>query len=154
MPTIVIQRPYRKGFLPASKELRQFATNVLATYQPDTEVTIRIVSSEEITELNSVYRHKDKSTNVLSFKIDIPDGMHLSPLPLGDIVICADVVNEEAAAQNKAPIAHWAHMVVHGALHLLGYDHETDSDNKKMQAIEIDMMQALGFPNPYKIEDE
>src|SRR5688572_15244557 len=101
MPNIVIQRPYRKGYSPSSKELRQFSMHVLSLYKPDAEVTLRIVSRDEITELNRCYRQKNKPTNVLSFKMDVPEGMLLSPMPIGDVIICADIVNEEAITQGK-----------------------------------------------------
>lgn len=149
MSKIVIQRPCRQGFSPTAAQLRQYAEKVLSLYQPDAEVTIRIVSKDEMWQLNHHYRHKDKPTNVLSFRMEIPGDVILSPVPIGDIVICAEVVNEEAAMQEKAPASHWAHMVVHGVLHLLGHDHETDDETEIMQSIEIDMMQQLGFGNPY-----
>lgn len=152
MPYIVIQRPFRKGFIPKAKVLRDIAARVLAIYQPDVEVTIRIVSLNEMQALNRQYRQKDKPTNVLSFTMEIPDGMVLFPKPLGDIVICADVVNEEAALDNIPPLSHWAHMVIHGTLHLLGYDHETNQEADVMQAIEANFMQQLGFNNPYSSE--
>ena len=154
MPTIVIQRPSRKGFSPTARELRRFGEHVLGVYKPEAEVTIRIVSRDEITALNRDYRHKDKPTNVLSFRMEIPEGLVLSPIPIGDIVICAEIVNEEAAAQHKLPMSHWAHMVVHGVLHLLGFDHETDDEAFIMQSIEADLMQQMGFNNPYDTEDD
>jgi len=154
MPYIVIQRPFRKGFIPKAEVLRDIASRVLAIYQPDVEVTIRIVSLNEMQALNRQYRHKDKPTNVLSFKMDVPHGMVLSPKPLGDIVICADVVNEEAALDNIPPLSHWVHMVIHGTLHLLGYDHETNQEADVMQAIEANFMQQLGFNNPYSSGSE
>lgn len=149
MPYIVIQRPYQKGFIPKANTLREYASRVLSVYKPDAEVTIRIVSSSEMHALNLKYRHKDKPTNVLSFTMEMPDGIELFPIPLGDIVICADVVNQEAKLDHISPKAHWAHMVVHGTLHLLGYDHETDQEADAMQAIEVTFMQQLGFTNPY-----
>lgn len=154
MPNIVIQRPSRKGFSPTSAELRQVGMHVLNAYKPDAEVTIRIVSTDEMRSLNHTYRHKDKSTNVLSFRMDVPDGFQLFPMPLGDIVICSDVVNEEAAIQKKSPLSHWTHMVIHGTLHLLGYDHETNAETELMQSIEIALMKQLGFNNPYQTEDD
>jgi probable rRNA maturation factor len=149
MPYIVIQRPYQKGFVPKATALRDFASRVLDVYKPNAEVTIRIVSTSEMQALNRQYRHQDKPTNVRSFIMDVPDGMDLSPMPLGDIVICADVVNQEAAAENIPPLSHWAHIVIHGTLHLLGYDHQTDQEADMMQAIESTFMQQFGFTNPY-----
>jgi len=150
MSHIVIQRPYKKGFIPKAAQLRQFGMHVLDQFKPEHEVTIRIVSQDEMRALNNTYRHKDKPTNVLSFKMDVPDNMILKPMPLGDVIICADVVNQEASAEKLPPLAHWAHMVIHGILHLLGHDHEHDDDTEIMQAIEIKMMQDFGFDNPYK----
>ena len=104
-----------------------------------------------MTELNSQYRHKAYPTNVLSFPFDMPD-IEETPF-LGDIVICASVVNEEAIEQNKLPEAHWAHMVVHGTLHLLGYDHETEADANIMEPEETHILHRLGFANPYQSEE-
>lgn len=154
MPNIVIQRPFRKGFIPSARQLRAFGMRVLTLYAPHAEVTIRIVSSDEMRELNRVYRHKDKPTNVLSFKMDIPEGVVLDPLPLGDVVICADVVNHEATTANQPALAHWAHMVIHGILHLLGHDHESDDETTIMQSVEITLMQECGFNNPYEIGND
>ena len=115
------------------------------------ELSIRIVTSDEITELNHSYRHKNNPTNVLSFPFELPPGMPVDELPniLGDIAICAEVVAREADQQHKSITAHWAHMVVHGTLHLLGYDHQNDTDAAQMEALEIHILQQLDFPNPY-----
>ena len=115
----------------------------------DSEVSIRIVSENEITELNLQYRHQDKPTNVLSFPCEAVPGVEL-PL-LGDIVICAAVVNNEACQQGKALQDHWAHMVVHGTLHLLGYDHIDDEDAEQMEQLEIRILEQMGIANPYVI---
>jgi probable rRNA maturation factor len=99
-------------------------------------------------ELNARYRHGDYATNVLSFPAELPAGVDL-PL-LGDIVVCAPVVNREAAAQRKAPRAHWAHMLVHGTLHLLGHDHERAREAARMEALEKRVLAGLKFPDPYQ----
>ncbi|NHO65038.1 rRNA maturation RNase YbeY [Aestuariicella hydrocarbonica] len=112
------------------------------------ELSIRIVDREESQQLNHQYRQKDKPTNVLSFPADLPAELNL-PL-LGDLVICAPVVTEEASEQNKTLNAHWAHMLVHGTLHLLGYDHINDSDAEIMEQLETDILRELGFPPPYE----
>ena len=116
----------------------------------DTEVSVRIVSAEEVHALNSDYRGKDKPTNVLSFPVGevagLPDDM---PQPLGDIVVCAGVVRDEAREQGKAVADHWAHMLVHGTLHLLGFDHDTDSDAAAMEALETRILSDRGVANPY-----
>ena len=106
----------------------------------DHALTIRIVGAAESRRLNRTWRGKDKPTNVLSFS---------SEHELGDLAICAPVVAREAREQGKQPSAHWAHMVVHGVLHLLGYDHENDRDAEKMEAREAKILAQLGMPNPY-----
>ncbi len=116
------------------------------------EVTIRIVESDESRSLNSQYRDKDKDTNVLSFPFEAPPGIELNLL--GDLVICAPVVAREALEQSKNEEAHWAHMVVHGMLHLQGYDHIQDEDADVMEALEVRILATLGYDNPYNCSDE
>lgn len=120
--------------------------------EQEIELTLRIVDVAEIKQLNADYRKKDKPTNVLSFPSEIPDDFLLNVKYLGDIVICAQVVLDEAGAQGKEPLAHWAHLTIHGVLHLLGYDHENDEDAAVMEAIEIELLGELGYPNPYSEE--
>ncbi|WP_455217724.1 rRNA maturation RNase YbeY [Kaarinaea lacus] len=117
----------------------------------DMQVTVRIVSEEEITRLNSQYRHKNTATNVLSFPFVLPPGIPVDELPgsLGDLVICASVVNREADQQKKSASAHWAHMVIHGTLHLLGYDHQDEEQAKDMESLETAVLEGLGFDDPY-----
>ncbi|MBX2808431.1 MAG: rRNA maturation RNase YbeY [Cellvibrionaceae bacterium] len=112
------------------------------------ELSIRIVDREEIQGLNRQYRQQDKATNVLAFTAELPAGIDL-PL-LGDLVICADVVAAEAAEQAKTHAAHWAHMVIHGTLHLLGYDHITNDEAAVMEALESHILQQLGYGCPYQ----
>ncbi|MCC3702303.1 rRNA maturation RNase YbeY [Rouxiella badensis] len=138
--------------LPAESDFQQWLEAVLPQFQEESEVTIRIVDEAESHELNMTYRGKDKPTNVLSFPFEAPPGMEM-PL-LGDLVICRQVVEQEAREQNKALNAHWAHMVVHGSLHLLGYDHIEEEEAEEMEAIEIEIMQSLGHPDPYLLLDE
>jgi probable rRNA maturation factor len=114
----------------------------------NTELTIRIVDEAEIAELNSRYRKKNGVTNVLSFPFDAPAQVDI-PL-LGDIVICAPVVRREASEQSKSVVAHWAHMVVHGTLHLLGFDHDEPGKAHEMEAMETRILADLGFDNPYE----
>ncbi|AUM12105.1 rRNA maturation RNase YbeY [Ketobacter alkanivorans] len=116
-----------------------------------TELTLRIVDTAESQELNSTYRSKDKPTNVLSFPFDGPDDIPLALL--GDLVVCAPVVAQEAAQQNKPITAHWAHMVIHGSLHLLGYDHIQEQDAQQMEALEVQILAELGFADPYVINN-
>ena len=113
----------------------------------EAELTLRLVDREESRELNSRYRGKDQPTNVLSFPVELPPGIEI-PL-LGDIVICAPLVGEESEAQDKALPAHWAHLVIHGVLHLLGHDHQDEHEAVEMEAIEVELLASLGFGNPY-----
>jgi probable rRNA maturation factor len=145
---ITIQYAADKKLAPAKTQINNWAKQALADFPEKTDVTIRIVDTAEMTQLNTTYRKKSGPTNVLSFPAEIPAGV--ADTVLGDIVICAEVVNREAAEQHKPPEAHWAHMVVHGIFHLLGYDHENDNDADIMEKLEIAVMQKLGFANPYE----
>ncbi|WP_075188222.1 rRNA maturation RNase YbeY [Teredinibacter haidensis] len=111
-------------------------------------LSIRVVDEDESQELNFHYRHKNTSTNVLSFPCELPPEVELDLL--GDLVICAQVVAKEAREQGKTADAHWAHMVVHGCLHLLGFDHIEDAEAEEMEALETAMLTALDFPPPYE----
>lgn len=112
------------------------------------EVSLRIVDRDEMQMLNNRYRGKNGPTNVLSFPVDFPEDLTL-PM-LGDVVICAPVVYEEARKQHKTPAAHWDHLLVHGILHLLGFDHEDDIAAREMEALEVQALATLGWPNPYE----
>ncbi|MEX2488213.1 MAG: rRNA maturation RNase YbeY, partial [Pseudomonadales bacterium] len=112
------------------------------------EITIRIVSEEEMTELNGRFREKPRPTNVLSFPVGVEDEDAMTIL--GDVVLCAGVVIAEAAEQNKPVQIHFAHMVVHGMLHLKGYDHVQDNQAEEMESLERNIMGQLGFPDPYQ----
>lgn len=132
--------------LPGEALITQWVRTVLAHQQARGEITVRIVGAAEGLELNRAYRGGRSATNVLSFAYEeMADGTRL----LGDIVICAPVVMREADAQGKPPEAHWAHMVVHGVLHLLGYDHERDHEARVMEDLERILMHALGYTDPY-----
>ncbi|AXF75225.1 rRNA maturation RNase YbeY [Erwinia tracheiphila] len=133
--------------LPTESEFHHWLEAVLPQFQEESEVTIRIVDETESQQLNHTYRGKDKPTNVLSFPFEAPPGIAL-PL-LGDLVICRQVVEQEAGEQEKPLLAHWAHMVVHGSLHLLGYDHIEDDEAEEMESIETEIMLALGYDDPY-----
>ncbi len=152
MYEITIQRIVKEKSLPSNIKFKKWVTAVLKNKLFSAEITLRIVDKNEITELNTTYRHKKKPTNVLSFPFDMPEECDDDLPILGDIVICADVILEEAIAQEKTVEAHWAHMVVHGTLHLLGYDHEKETDADIMEAEEIKILASLGFSNPYFIE--
>lgn len=117
-------------------------------HRDDAEVSVRLVSEDEMATLNQQYRDKAGSTNVLSFPADLPEGIE-HPL-LGDIVVCPAVVNREAAEQNKTTEQHWSHMLVHGSLHLLGYDHMETAEAEEMEALETQILGGLGHPCPYE----
>jgi len=139
----------RKG-VPASASFRRWVEAALkgARRRKATEVAIRIVDADEGQALNLQYRGRDYATNVLSFPADLPPGVNL-PL-IGDLVICAPVVAREAAEQGKTAAHHWAHMTVHGTLHLLGYDHIDDAEAEAMEALETRILAGLGIPDPYE----
>lgn len=154
MYQIIVQRAVSNISIPSTAQFKRWAKAVLQEKMANAEVTIRVVDKDEITTLNSTYRHKNKPTNVLSFPFEMPEGVELETPILGDIVICAEVIEAEARDQHKPVEAHWAHMVVHGLLHLLGYDHEKDDDAEKMETEEIAILGELGFNNPYQIVEK
>ncbi|MCC4801125.1 rRNA maturation RNase YbeY [Enterovibrio norvegicus] len=133
--------------LPSEEQLQTWFEQAVKSFRKQAETTIRIVDEFESQSLNRDYRGKDKPTNVLSFPFEAPPGVELDLL--GDLIICRQVVEKEAKEQNKDLFAHWAHMVVHGSLHLLGYDHIDDEEAEEMESLEISIMTALEFPNPY-----
>ena len=136
--------------LPTEEQIVQWATAAVQPEGDEVEMTVRIVDEAESHELNLTYRGKDRPTNVLSFPFECPDEVEL-PL-LGDLVICRQVVEREASEQEKPLMGHWAHMVVHGSLHLLGYDHIEDDEAEEMESLETQIMQGLGFDDPYLAE--
>lgn len=143
---VEVQRALDAG--PAEADIQRWVEAALQHEQRDnTELTVRIVDEAESAALNSQYRGKDYPTNVLSFTYDIPAEVEMNLL--GDLVICAPVVQHEAGQQGKAEQAHWAHMIIHGVLHLLGFDHLNDSDAQNMERHEIAILAKLGFPDPY-----
>ena len=117
------------------------------------ELTVRLTTMDEITNLNMTYRQQNKPTNVLAFPSQLPDNIVLNYRLLGDVVICPAVLQQEATAQDVPLIAHWAHITIHGVLHLLGFDHIEANDAAQMQAAEITLLAKLGFNNPYHNED-
>lgn len=116
------------------------------------EISVRVVDEYEGRVLNHRYRQIDKATNVLSFSVDDDNLPSDVRRPLGDIVLCAPIVEREAAEQEKKIADHWLHLLVHGALHLLGYDHETDDDARQMEAIERDLLATQGVDDPYSVK--
>ena len=133
--------------LPDPADFARWADAALEGRRDDAELTIRVVDAAESQSLNGTYRGKDAPTNVLSFNAELPPEVDL-PL-LGDLVLCAPVVAAEAREQGKPLDAHWAHLVVHGCLHLLGFDHENEADALKMEALETVILAKLGYPDPY-----
>ena len=129
--------------------LQQWCQKTLDDLGTQGEITIRIINALEMAQFNQQFRHKIGPTNVLSFPANLPPGIDY-PL-LGDILICADVVNQEAQEQEKSHHAHWAHMVVHGTLHLLGFDHQIEDDALVMENHEIEILRQLGYTNPYEV---
>jgi probable rRNA maturation factor len=148
--TVDLQRMTDADGIPTDDAFGQWARKAWLGDDPS-EVTIRIVDVDESAELNSQYRGKSGPTNVLSFPFEAPAGITV-PLA-GDLVICAPVVEKEAKDQHKTLAAHWAHMVVHGMLHLQGYDHIEDNDAEVMEALEIRLLEQLGHGNPYESEE-
>jgi probable rRNA maturation factor len=146
-----IQNASGDATIPSDDEFKTWISAALAGEREQAEVSLRIVDSAEITELNHQYRGNNYATNVLSFPADLPEELGL--FLLGDIVICAEVVAREALEQHKTIDAHWAHMVVHGTLHLLGYDHIDDDDAEIMESREIEILNQLDFSNPYLAAD-
>ncbi|EAR54765.1 hypothetical protein SKA34_20817 [Photobacterium sp. SKA34] len=138
--------------LPTEAEFQQWLNAAVIPFQADAEVTIRLVDEKESHTLNLEYRDKDRPTNVLSFPFEAPPGVELELL--GDLIICRQVVEKEALEQNKPLKAHWAHMVVHGSLHLLGYDHIEDEEAEEMENLETEIMQNMGFVDPYISEKQ
>ena len=168
---VTVQFANRRLGVPHARSLTKWAMTA-AAQQPavntTADLTIRVVGAAESRRLNRTWRGKDKPTNVLSFPSDPAPRSHLRPLPrasrgrsgrgrsspatpvqLGDLAICAPVVAREAREQGKPAAAHWAHMVMHGVLHLLGYDHENDRDAKLMEAREVNLLERFGYPDPY-----
>lgn len=149
MNIIDIQRVFKSSNQPENTQLELWVNTVLTNSNEDFELTLRIVDEAESANLNETYRHKKGATNILSFPFETPDGMELNLL--GDLVICSPVLEREAQEQNKPLHNHWAHIVMHGTLHLLGYDHVDETDAQEMEAKEIELLQILSIPNPYEI---
>lgn len=131
---------------PAAEQVRQWLNVALQTAYPRLEQTIRIVDESESRALNRQFRDRDSATNVLAFPADSD---LLDYDCLGDLVICAPLVAAEAKAQGKSEDAHWAHLVVHGMLHLQGYDHQTEAQAARMETLEVEILDTLGYTNPY-----
>lgn len=157
MAHVDVQLACEDADAPDAGRIREWVGQALAAADavtgPNAEVSVRIVGVEEMKSLNHEYRDKDQATNVLSF----PSG-DLAGLPdeatraLGDIVACAAVIRDEAVEQNKPLADHWAHMLVHGTLHLLGYDHMSDREAAAMEGLEVRILTSLGIDDPYRVQ--
>lgn len=142
-----LQNNSRTKKIPSKIEFRRWIKQVLTKSTQTTEITIRIVDAAESQALNKEYRHKNKPTNILSFPFVAPPGITTNIL--GDLVICAPIVKQEAIEQHKKITAHYAHLTIHGVLHLLGFEHDTAKHAKIMENLEIQYLEKLGFKNPY-----
>lgn len=135
---------------PSEQQFQRWVDTVLSDPEHDSEVVIRLVDETESADLNQQYRHKSGPTNILSFPFEVPDGIEMDLL--GDLVICAPLIAQEARQQQKVLEHHWAHITIHGILHLLGYDHIEDSEAEEMEALEIKFLNLLNIANPYQEE--
>jgi len=144
---IEVQTVFESPGQPDQAQIQLWIDTALDDYGQDSEIVVRIVDEQESAELNEQYRNKSGPTNILSFPVDLPDGIELSLL--GDLVICAPVLEKEALEQNKILEHHWAHIIVHGVLHLLGYDHIDDAEAELMENKEIAILNKLQIKNPY-----
>jgi len=138
-----------RTWAPSQSEIRRWAAAALGQRGSGGEISVRVVGPGESRQLNARYRRRNRPTNVLSFPADYQ--AQFAPRPLGDLVICPEVLRNEARAQGKTLRAHWAHLVVHGSLHLIGYDHVSDADARRMERREISVLKRLGFRNPYRV---
>jgi len=146
--TLDLQVACNSEQLPSLAQFQSWVDCALLPYNKAFELTVRVVDEQESQALNSQYRDKDKPTNVLSFPFEVPDGIELALL--GDLIICATVVEQEAHEQKKDIYHHWAHIVIHGCLHLLGYDHISDDEAEEMESLEIKLLQTLAIADPYQ----
>lgn len=147
MNQIEVQVVFSSPGQPDKAQIQRWVDAALQDYNRDTEVVVRIVDVHESAQLNKQYRHKPGPTNILSFPADIPESIGLNLL--GDLVVCAPVVEREALEQQKHLTHHWAHIIIHGVLHLLGYDHIEDDEAEEMENREINILQTLNISNPY-----
>jgi probable rRNA maturation factor len=147
-----VQRSSESGIIPQDDQFQTWAEAALAGRAGDFSLAIRIVDEIDARRYNRDYRDKDYATNVLSFPAELPSGLpeELLHSQLGDLLICAPVVAREAGEQQKSIADHWAHLVVHGVLHLLGYDHERGDDAVAMESLEVEILAALGIADPYR----
>jgi probable rRNA maturation factor len=139
-----------RSWAPPRNDLTVWASTALGRRAAGREIGLSVVGPAESRRLNARFRGRDKPTNVLSFPVAELEMHGEEPRPLGDLVICPQLLRAEAREQKKSLRAHWAHLVVHGSLHLIGYDHERDADADRMERREIAVLRRLGFANPYR----
>jgi len=147
MNLIEIQTIFKSNGQPEQEQIQRWVDAALDGFNQDTEIVVRIVDEQESAELNEQYRLKPGPTNILSFPVEVPEGIELNLL--GDLVVCAPVLEKEALEQHKALTDHWAHIIVHGVLHLLGYDHIDETQAELMEKKEITILNKLNIKNPY-----
>jgi probable rRNA maturation factor len=148
-PAVNVVRRVRGGWLPAVRDFRRWAAAALGARAAGREISVLLVGPAASRALNARYRGRDRPTNVLSFPA--PASAAITAGLLGDLVICPAVLRAEARSQHKHARAHWAHLVVHGVLHLAGYDHEREHDAQRMERREIRALRGLGVANPYLV---
>jgi len=149
MNRLDVQNVSKSSYVPSQELFQKWFDTVLQNSTEDSEIVIRVVDESEMIQFNEQYRHQKGVTNILSFPFDIPEGVD-SDL-LGDLLVCAPVVEYEAQQQSKRLEHHWAHMIIHGILHLLGYDHINDEDAEEMEALEIQLLKKIKINNPYEL---
>jgi len=154
--TLDLQSASMQDDLPDAAQMATWLEAALSGRRERAELSVRLVDEAESQTLNRTYRDKDYPTNVLSFPFEVPEGIDDEELQalLGDLVICAPVVRREAREQRKPERHHWAHMVVHGTLHLLGHDHIDPDEAEHMEQLERDILASLGLPDPYLLPEE
>ncbi len=157
MLELIIQPVFAAPEIPSDTALRGWFEAALESHREDAQVTLRLVDISESQQLNLRYRHKDQPTNVLAFPSDsdLPTGVPAQlqaelDKNLGDLVICVPLVAIEAEQQGKPLVNHWAHLLTHGCLHLLGFDHLDDAQAEEMEALEVKILAKQGIPNPYR----
>jgi probable rRNA maturation factor len=150
LPRVSLGRATRRGWAPSAKLLARWAAAALGRRAADSEISVLLVGAARSRALNAHYRGQDHATNVLSFPAQPGSAATPGARLLGDLVICPDVLRREARVQHKRERDHWAHLVVHGVLHLIGFDHERDAEARRMERREVLALRALGVANPYR----